>query len=57
VIGTLAVAFDLMRSPWARVSNRVRRAIYAKPASRRRFYEEALAADPGVPHERPIAGD
>ncbi len=57
VVAALTLAFDIMRNPWSRVANRVRRAIYAKPAARTRYFEEALAADPGVPHVGPSASD
>jgi hypothetical protein len=50
VVGVVALGIDLAGSKWAKVARKVRRAIYARPAERTRFFEEALAIDPGVPH-------
>ena len=48
VIGAVAVAIDLWRSPWSGVANQVRRCVYASTEERERRFENALACDPGV---------
>jgi hypothetical protein len=47
---TLAVA--VARSPWWPVARRMRRAIYADPEARDRFFDEALQVDPELSRER-----
>ena len=49
VVGAVAFAIELRRSPWARVANLVRRVTYATPAERDAAFAAALAVDPGVP--------
>ena len=49
VVGALALAIDLARSPWAAVARLVRGTTYATPEARKAAFTEALAADPGVP--------
>jgi hypothetical protein len=51
VIGAVALAIDLARSPWAPVAHEVRRCTHARPEERARRFVNALACDPGVPHD------
>ena len=48
VVGAVALGADLVRSPWAAVAHKVRRATHAPAATRERLFAEALAVDPGV---------
>ena len=49
VVGALALAIDLARSPWNRVAARIRRATHAQPPAREACFSAALRVDPGVP--------
>ena len=49
VVGAVAVAVDLLRSPWSGVASEVRRCVYASAEERERRFDSALACDPGVP--------
>lgn len=49
VVGAVALAIDLSRSPWQRVAARVRRATHAPQAAREACFSAALKVDPGVP--------
>lgn len=51
VVACVAVALDLLGSPWARVSTCVRRSMYAPADVRAALFARALASDPGVPHD------
>ena len=53
VIGAVALAVDLWRSPWSGVANEVRRCVYASSEERERRFERALMCDPGVPSANP----
>ena len=48
LVATFAVLVDLLRSPWRRVADCVRRAIYASPEVRADLFAKALEADPDV---------
>jgi len=48
IVGTIALAVDLRRSPWSGVANEVRRCTYASPEERAERFERALACDPGI---------
>jgi hypothetical protein len=50
VIAAVAVAIDLIRSPWSGVANQVRRCTYASAEERQTRFDRALACDPGVQH-------
>jgi hypothetical protein len=56
VVGAVALALDLARSPWARVAGRLRRATHARPDVRERQFASALEVDPGV-HAQPVRED
>jgi hypothetical protein len=51
VIGAIALAIDLWRSPWAGVAKEIRRSVYVTADERAERFGRALEADPGVPHE------
>jgi hypothetical protein len=48
----VAIGLDALRSPWAGVAWRLRRSMYAPEEVRSRMLAEALACDPGIPHDR-----
>ena len=50
VVACVAVAVDLLGSPWARVSDCVRRSMHAPADVRAALFARALSSDPGVPH-------
>ena len=51
VVACVAVAVDLLGSPWAGVSDCVRRSMYAPADVRAALFARALASDPGVPRD------
>jgi hypothetical protein len=52
VVGAVAVAIDLMRSPWVGVARALRRATHAAPEKHAQLMNAALQADPGVERAR-----
>ena len=55
VVGAVAVAIDLVRSPWAGVARALRRATHAPPEKRAELINAALEADPGVERARQLS--
>lgn len=49
-VGGVALAIAIWRSPWWPVARKIRRAVYARPDERERFFAEALERDPGLTH-------
>ncbi len=52
VVGAVAVAVDLIRSPWAGVARALRRSTHAAPERHAMLMNTALGADPGVEQAR-----
>jgi hypothetical protein len=54
-VGAVAVAVDLMRSPWAGVTRALRRATHAAPEKHAKLMSAALQADSGVERARQLS--
>lgn len=46
IVAGVAIAVDVLRSPWSKVAKHVRRAMYAPPVVRAKLFADALKLDP-----------